>query len=124
MDSQAHVRKARRLEATLYRLELTADSETIIETCMLAGTHYLNALAHDNGILDVSDDLLHSDKPELGMPIPDGLAPAFASMKFIEDLRPGLVRGPDDPSEDDVQKCLDNFGVVASMMSGQPEKSS
>lgn len=119
MDSEAHVRKARRLEGTLHRLEHRDDSETIIETCMLAGTHYLNALAHQFGILDESEDLLHSDKPELGVPIPDVLMPAFASMKYIEDLRPNLVRGAEDPSDEDIRQCLKSFETVVCAMDAE-----
>jgi hypothetical protein len=89
-----HVTKAQRIESTMSgHLDPDADYEMYVEACMLAGTHLLNALLHRYAVTDEASDLLHSDKPALSVSVPPELKPLFDAMKFIEDLRPGYLRG-------------------------------
>jgi hypothetical protein len=108
-----HVTKARRIEKTMKRkLDRDADYEIFVETCMLAGTHWLNALLHKLAITAESSDLLHSDKPPLPGPIAAELQPYFAAMKLIEDLRPGYLRGTKTWSADDGRQCMECYQRV------------
>lgn len=108
-----HVTKARRIEETMNRkLDRDADYEIFIEACMLAGTHWLNALLHKLSITKESSDLLHSDKPPLPAPVSAELQPYFAAMKLIEDLRPGYLRGTKAWSADDGRRCLECYRRV------------
>ncbi|MBI2322500.1 MAG: hypothetical protein HYU88_10575 [Chloroflexi bacterium] len=93
MQAADHVAKAARIERSMDKLDPIADYETVIENCMLAGTHYLNAALHLRGVTRSTRDLLHSDKPKLRTQPPADLASVLAAMKFIEDLRPPYVRG-------------------------------
>jgi len=108
-----HVTKARRIEETMVnRLDRDRDYEIFVEACMLAGTHLLNAVLHKFSVTREGSDLLHSDKPRLEVPIRVELQPLFAAMKFIEDLRPGYLRGIKPWSKDDGTKCLESFRRV------------
>lgn len=108
-----HVTKARRIEETMKRkLDRDGDYEIFVEACMLAGTHWLNAVLHKLSITNEGSDLLHSDKPPLpGSPRPE-LRPYFAAMKFIEDLRPGYLRGTKTWSANDGKRCLECYQQV------------
>jgi hypothetical protein len=108
-----HVTKARRIEETMVnKLDRDRDYEIFVEACMLAGTHLLNAVLHRFSVTGEGSDLLHSDKPRLEVPIQAELQPLFAAMKFIEDLRPGYLRGTQPWSVEDGTKCLENFRRV------------
>ena len=108
-----HVTKARRIEKTMNRkLDRDADYEIFVEACMLAGTHWLNALLHKLAITAEGADLLHSDKPPLPGPVATELKPYFAAMKLIEDLRPGYLRGTKAWSADDGRRCLECYQRV------------
>jgi hypothetical protein len=94
MKMADHMSKAQRIEHTMLRkLDRDADYEIYVEACMLAGTHLLNAVLHRYAITTEDSDLLHSDKPALREPVRAELRPLFEAMKFIEDLRPGYLRG-------------------------------
>src|SRR4051812_779396 len=94
MKAADHLTKARRIEETMLRkLDPNADYEVYVETCMLAGTHLLNAVLHHYSVTATDADLLHSDKPPLEKPVPAELRALFDAMKFIEDLRPDYLRG-------------------------------
>lgn len=112
MEAGDHVAKAERIECSMDKLDPVADYETVIENCMLAGTHYLNAALHLRGVTRPTRDLLHSDKPRLRTQPPADLGPVLAAMKFIEDLRPPYVRGtqPYDPRLS--AECLSRYRQV------------
>ena len=94
MKMADHISKAQRIEDTMLRkLDRDADYEIYVEACMLAGTHLLNAVLHRYAVTTENSDLLHSDKPALKDPVRGELRPLFEAMKFIEDLRPGYLRG-------------------------------
>lgn len=102
MESTKHVSKAMRIENTLKKLNPLEDCETIIENCMLAGTHLINAALHH---LKVSEaDILHSDMTRVDrsklvvIPIQfeidrNELKTAFSALKKIESVRPEFIRG-------------------------------
>lgn len=108
-----HVTKAKRIEDTMIRkLDPDADYEIYVEACMLAGTHLLNAVLHKYAVTDDGSDLLHSDKPALGAPAQSELRPLFDAMKFIEDLRPGYLRGTTAWDQDHGRQCAERFNQV------------
>lgn len=108
-----HVTKAQRIEDTMIRkLDPDADYEIYVEACMLAGTHLLNALLHKYAVIDDQSDLLHSDKPALQTPVKAELRPLFDAMKFIEDLRPGYLRGTTTWNRDYGKQCAERFNQV------------
>ena len=108
-----HVNKAHRIEETMIKkLDPNEDYETSVEACMLAGTHLLNAILHKLSITKEGSDLLHSDKPALDVSIPAKLQEVFSAMKYIEDLRPGYLRGMKSWSEGDGRQCIDSYRSV------------
>ena len=108
-----HLAKAERIEQTMTRkLDRDADCEIYVEACMLAGTHLLNALLHHYAVTSVSADLLHSDKPALNGPVRPELRPLFDAMKFIEDLRPGYLRGTATWNPEHGRACEERFNQV------------
>ena len=110
-----HLTKAERIERTMNR-HFDADDqyEMCIENCMLAGTHYLNAVLHKNGLTDEAGDLLHSDKPPLGQAVSEDVAEMMAAMKYIEVLRPRYLRGTDEWQPDEGKRCRENYQKVKS----------
>ena len=108
-----HVTKAKRIEATMIRkLDRDADYEMFVEACMLAGTHWLNAMLHKLAVTQEGSDLLHSDKPPLPAPVSTELRPYFAALKLIEDLRPDYLRGTKAWNPDDGRRCLESYHCV------------
>lgn len=108
-----HMKKAHRIEDTMLRkLDRDADYEIYVEACMLAGTHLLNAVLHHGAITDEKSDLLHSDKPALKNPVRSELQPLFDAMKFIEDLRPGYLRGTAAWNPEHGKQCAQRYEEV------------
>ena len=108
-----HMTKAKRIEQTMLgKLDPDADYEIYVEACMLAGTHLLNAVLHQYAVTDDRSDLLHSDKPALKAPVPFELRPLFDAMKFIEDLRPGYLRGTNAWNPEHGRQCAERFNEV------------
>jgi hypothetical protein len=102
MEPTKHLDKAARLEKTMRKLDHAEDCETIIENCMLAGTHLLNAALHDAKVSEA--DLIHSDllaidrvkglaiAPRFEIVQPE-LRAAFSALQKIESVRPEFIRG-------------------------------
>lgn len=113
MKLNDHVTKARRIDATMTgKLNRDKDYELFLEGYMLAGTHLLNAILHKFAVTREEFDLLHSDKPGLDAPIEAKLRPLFEAMKYIEDLRPGYLRGTKAWSVEDGKRCEQNYQQV------------
>ncbi len=93
MKIQDHLEKSERIERSGRKLNPDADYEMFVETYMLAGTHVLNAVLHGMGITPEKDDLLHSDKPPLNVPVPPEISEMMKKLKQIEDMRNGYLRG-------------------------------
>jgi len=94
MKIAAHLAKAGRIVASLDRCS-PADYETVIEGCMLAGTHLFNLLLHDAGLRGEDHDAMHSEFIGAGerRRIAVRLPGALAALDEIEALRTGHVRG-------------------------------
>lgn len=112
MRPREHVLKAARLEATLGRLDRSDDAEMIIEVCMLAATHFLNAALHVRGVTHGHSDQSHTNRPPLSSfrKSPDtAIEEAMAPLAFIESLRPVYVRGGEVCGADVAERCLVSF---------------
>jgi len=94
MKVAAHLAKAERIGASLARCT-TADYETVIEGCMLAGTHLFNLLLHEAGLRRDDQDAMHSEFLGAGerRKIAIRLPGVLEAMDTIESLRTGYVRG-------------------------------
>ncbi len=113
MKLNDHLVKARRIEATmLSKLDRDRDYELYVECYMLAGTHLLNAVLHKFSVTKEESDLLHSDKPALGIPVDVRLQPMFEAMKYIEGLRPGYLRGSKAWNPADGDQCERSYQLV------------
>jgi hypothetical protein len=94
MTPDQHRAKAQRIERSLRRLA-PSDHELTIEAAMLAGTHWLNAVLHEDGVTAPDADVMHTymlvvnELRRLRL-VRDGLIDALTG---IEDIRPGWVRG-------------------------------
>ena len=112
MEPRDHVAKAQRIESSLHKLDPGNDPEMIIETCMLAATHYFNAALHAEGITHSLMDHAHTFRPPLDGYIQKPSAELQAAMeplKFIEKLRPGHCRGTEPISRAIMDKCLQSL---------------
>lgn len=107
MEPSDHLKKAARLEDTMRKLSAADDGETIIENCMLAGTHLVNAALHHARVSEA--DIIHSDllaiDREKGLAIAPAfpieraeLKVAFQALARIESVRPEYIRGHRDCS--------------------------
>lgn len=94
MKIAEHRAKAARIAASLSRCT-PADYETVIEGCMLAGTHLFNVLLHAAGLRPEHDDAMHSEFVGVGerRKIAVVLPGVLDAMDTIEALRTGYVRG-------------------------------
>ncbi len=112
MRPRDHFLKAGRIEATLRTLDREADFEMIIETCMLAATHLLNAALYVRGVTHGHSDQSHTIRPPLEFfckPVDPDLAEAMVPLKLIEGLRPRFVRGGEAYDPDAIEKCLMSY---------------
>ena len=112
MEPRDHVAKAQRIEASLRKLDPADDPEMIIETCMLAATHYFNAALHAEGITNQLMDHAHTFRPTLDGYVKKpgaALQAAMKPLKFIEQLRPGHCRGTEPLSRAIMDKCLQSL---------------
>lgn len=118
MIPEAHRAKAQAIERSLARCA-PADYETVIEACMLAGTHWFNIILHSVGIVPLNVDAMHAEflsglerrKARL-------LAPAaLAAMDQIEASRAPFVRGDFPGGEEAANRalaCLAQLRQIAS----------
>lgn len=97
MKIDEHFKIAREFDAVLAKLDRQEDGLAVIEMLMMAGTNYMNAVLHENGIIPEEGDLTHSYKPlpadwDLkSQPVP--VQELMANMKHIEDVRKRYARG-------------------------------
>lgn len=113
-----HRAKAARIEGSLEKCR-SSDYETVVEGCMLAGTHWFNILLHGAGISPEDRDTMHAefmsaaDRRRLRALFPE----ALEAMDQIEALRTAHVRG-DLPGGADAasvaRACLETLRTVAS----------
>jgi hypothetical protein len=60
MKIEHHIRKLKRFESTLHKLDLEDDYETMIEDYLLAASHLINASLHKLEILKLDKDVKHN----------------------------------------------------------------
>ena len=94
MTPGQHRAKAQRIERSLGRLG-PDDVELRIEAAMLAGTHWLNAVLHEDGVTEPAADVMHTymlvvNELRMLRLVRHGLIDALTE---IEDIRPAWVRG-------------------------------
>lgn len=112
MRTREHIVKTRRLEATMGRMDEADDFEMIIEICMLAGTHLLNAALHAEGVSHGHQDQSHTDRPPLtflNKEPSDMLQQGMKALAYVEGLRKTYVRGGEPYDADVARKCLDSY---------------
>ncbi|WP_406422616.1 hypothetical protein OH809_10755 [Streptomyces sp. NBC_00873] len=94
MNIDRHVELASNIGRSLARLG-PDDHEMAIEAAMLAGTHWLNAALHADGVAGEDEDVVHCSMLVVNVVRKYAIAePALvAALQEIEDLRPLHVRG-------------------------------
>jgi hypothetical protein len=97
MKIEHHIRKARKFESTIGKLDFHEDYETIIEDYMLAASHLINAALHKLGKLKIEKDVKHN---QLFGFLTNELIPEIKSVpemiNNLEQLRPSHVYGKDE----------------------------
>jgi len=124
MTNDEHTAKALGIERSLARCT-TSDFETVIEACMLAGTHWFNIVLHRTGVAPVERDAMHAeflsgaDRRKAQVLLPT----ALAALDAIEAIRTPFVRGDLDGGERAAQRALDHLAELrraAGETSGTP----
>ncbi|MFF4764063.1 hypothetical protein [Streptomyces sp. NPDC001292] len=94
MNIERHVELASNIGRSLPRIG-PDDHEMAIEAAMLAGTHWLNAALHADGVAGEDEDVVHCSMLVVNTVRKYAVAePALVSaLQEIEDLRPLHVRG-------------------------------
>ncbi len=125
MKIDEHFKIAREFDSVLSKLDPAEDGLAIVEMLMMAGTNYMNAVLHANGIIAEADDLTHSYKPLpenwdiLALPVP--IQELMTNMTYIEDVRKRFARGktPDqnNPKFEElnagiVQECFKRYDSI------------
>jgi hypothetical protein len=107
MSPDAHRAKAVSIERSLGRCD-PSDFETVIEGCMLAGTHWFNIALHEKGLAPVDRDAMHAEFMTVGQrrKVATLLPAALAALDTIESLRTPYVRGDMDGGEDAARCAL------------------
>lgn len=104
-----HIQKAERLEASLRKFDPLDDYEMVIDLCMNAATHYMNAAFHAEGVTHEMQDQGHTNRPPLKLlsTSPGGeLQKAMKPLKLIEEMRPRYVRGTEPCESEVMDRCL------------------
>lgn len=113
MNSHTRRAKAQSIERSLARCT-TSDYETVIEGCMLAGTHWFNIVLHEAGILPSDQGVAHAEfltgtqRRKLAVLVPA----ALAAIDTIESLRTPHVRGDLPGGEEAAQRALECLGAL------------
>lgn len=113
MTPHEHRAKAEAVERSLARCT-PADYETVIEACMLAGTHWFNIALHRTGVVEAPNDAMHAEflsgaqrrKARLVVPV------ALEALDEIEALRTPFVRGDLTGGEEAAQRALACLAVL------------
>jgi hypothetical protein len=113
MNAGAHRAKADAIEQSLARCT-TADYETVIEACMLAGTHWFNVALHATELLPVDHDAMHAEFLTVGQRrrIACVLPAALAALDAIESLRTPYVRGDLPGGARAAERALDSLAEL------------
>ncbi len=112
MRLREHILKANRLEATLRRLDEAEDFEMVIDLCMLAATHLLNAAMHAEGVTHAHSDQGHTSTPPLDSysKKPSGkILHGVEALAYIENLRPIYVYGDQGYDSSVAKACFSRY---------------
>jgi len=96
MKIENHIKKIKRLEFTLSKLNCEEDSEMVIEDCMLIASHIINAAMHTMGTLKQDKDIKHNQiagflkREKL---LKEDSEEVSSLIQEIEQLRPSYVYG-------------------------------
>jgi hypothetical protein len=118
MQTQEHLRRAESFERSAGKLDPIEDTELYVVFMMRAGTNRVNAALHAMGVTDVQasaarvGDLNHSYKPRLEGKLPAPVEQMFEPLKYIEDLRPQYVRGPQTLTPQIARECRQAYDDI------------
>jgi|SRR5665213_257475 len=107
MTPEQHIQKATRITQALSKLTLS-DYEMVIESTMLAGSHWVNAALHRCGVTYYDEDAMHVEylplatRTKISLIIP-GL---LEGIEQIEQYRPMYVRGNAEGGEPVARRCI------------------
>jgi hypothetical protein len=102
-----HAARAERIAAALEKCTVD-DYEAVIETAMLAGTHWFNVALHRMGLTGENEDVMHAEyltgamRLKLSLIEPEMLS----ALDRIEALRPGYVRGDEEGGRGAAEEAL------------------
>ena len=113
MNIEAHRSKAESIERSLSRCTV-ADYETVVEGCMLAGTHWFNIALHRTGLLPDDQDAMHAEFLTVAQrrKVAIGLPAALAALDVIEWLRAPYVRGDLEGGEQAAERALASLAAL------------
>jgi hypothetical protein len=119
MKIDIHLTRAAAFERAVSKLDPLEDGELYAVYLMRAGTSRVNAAMHHLGLTlegpaqpDRIGDLNHTYKPKLPGPPPDGLAAAFRSLAYIENLRPDYVRGAQPMTQEVARVAAESYAII------------
>jgi len=95
MKIEHHIRKVKKFENTIRKLDLEEDYETVIEDYLLAASHLINAALHKLGRLKVEKDIKHNQMHGFlcNENISEFNSVIKESINNLEQLRPSHVYG-------------------------------
>lgn len=100
MNTEQHLEKARRILASMDKLNASDDALAIIDATMVAGYHLGSAALHRNGVTDAS---VHFNTPaKFEVPVetlPAAVKSAYDPFVGLENLRTRYVRSPNVPDQ-------------------------
>ena len=100
MNVDQHLKKSRRILASLNKLDAADDALAIIDGTMLAGYHLGSVVLHLHGVTESSVHFNTPSKFEVPVDIlPAAVKPAYDAFRKLEDLRTRYVRSLNAPDE-------------------------
>lgn len=126
MSPERHRELATRIHASLPRLTRD-DWEMRIEAAMLAGTHWVNLVLHQQGVSAASEDMIHTNMTIVNYLRKYSLAQPrmVAALAEIEELRPLYVRGDLEGGPEAGERALqllDELAALAALATAALEK--
>ena len=134
MQTREHLSRAESFERSAAKLDPIEDTELFVVFMMRAGTNRVNAALHAMGVTDVQasparvGDLNHTYKPRLEGKLPAPVEEMFEPLRYLEELRPDYVRGPQSLTPAIARECREAYEDIvartAQIIDGLTEKSS
>jgi hypothetical protein len=125
MKPDFHRMKAERIARSMQKLT-DADYETIIEACMLAGTHWFNFARHRMAIAGSERDIMHAEYLDGAQRVEISLLePSLLSaLDEIEGYRAGFVRGDMEGGQGIAARCRNLLDTIRSAALGSTPRRS